>query len=283
MLSVKTLPLLSGAKFIIIDEGLEAMYGRTLIAGWLEMWKGENPNHTFQLFSFSDPKSWYENEAESFKTNQLEIYDCYTLDTNEIYNEDFDTLQHILNTFKTESTVIVDCLSSLIIYVGLTKALWFLERLSGQVPQLICIYRRDFVQNKVPCVETLGTTYVKLVEHAGIRVNNNFTYIVQFMHRKMGITMTRQTELVTQDNVTYEITSEKIESRKKVKLPYDYQKQKVEYSFRIELDASEMKERDKTALPYTIKTDAENTSTIHYRPDDEDDIDEEDPDDDLCI
>lgn len=283
MLSVKTLPLLVDANLIILDEGLEAMYARTLVAGWLEMSQREKPHHNFHLFSFSDPMSWYKNEAGPFKTNQLTIHDYYTVNIDEVHNKDFDTLQHILNTFKTGSTIIIDCLSSLIVYVGLTKALWFLERLSAQVSQIICIYRRDFVQNKIPCVETLGRTYVKIFEHTEMQINNNFTYVVQFTHRRLGVTITRQTELVTQNNETYKITSEKIENKKKTKIPSDDQKQKAEYSFRIELTESEMKEREKVALPYVIKADTENTSKIHYHPDDEDDIDEEDPDDDLCI
>ncbi|OAD54807.1 hypothetical protein WN48_06006 [Eufriesea mexicana] len=51
----------------------------------------------------------------------------------------------------------------------------------------------------------------------------------------------------------------------------------------IEINENEMKQRKETVLPYIIKTDVTNTSKIHYHPEDIDDIDEEDPDDDLCF
>lgn len=265
------------------------MYARKLIAGWIQMWKCKDPNLTFDLLLFSDPKSSYRHEPDPFMSNNVNIHDYYTVDINQldvstIHNKDFDTLEHILKTTKTKSTVIIDCLTSLILFVGLSKALWFLERLSKQVLQLVCIYRRDFVQNRIPCIETLGTTYVKIERFCGMHTNDNINYMIEIIHRKLGGTLLKQHELVIQNSTSYEIQSEKIEAHsKKQDAIHENEKQKVESSFRIEISEHEMKQRKETMLPYMINSNTINSSKIHYQPEDIDDIDEEDPDDDLCI
>ena len=289
MTTIKTLPLLEGAKLIVLDEGVDAIFARQLIAGWIQMWKVEVPSRTFDLLSFSDPKSVYQNEPEPFLSSNVTISDYYTvdintIDINAIREKDFDTLEDILKVTKVKSTVIVDCLTSLILFVGLSKALWFLEKLSRQVPQLICVYRRDFVENKIQCIETLGSTYVKIEQFSGARKSNNFNYTVEFVHRKVGGSILRQRELVTQDSASYELQSEKIETQsRKPNSVCEVHKQKIVSSFRIEMNESEMKQRQETVLPYTLNANGTNTSKIHYQPEDVDDIDEEDPDDDLCF
>ncbi|XP_003699968.2 elongator complex protein 5 [Megachile rotundata] len=289
MTSIKTLPLVEGAKLIVLDEGVDAMYARKLIAGWIEMWKEKDSNCTFELLLFSDPKSVYQNEPEPFMSNNINICDYYTVNVNEIdinvlNKKDIHSLEHILKNTNMKSIIIIDCLTSLILYVGLSKALWFLEKLNKQTSQLICIYRRDFVYDKVPCIETLGTTYVKIIKSYKAQTNNNFNYITEYIHRKLGGGILKQQELVIQNNMTYEIQSEKLKIQsKKLDLIHDGQKQKVESSFRIEINENEMKQREETVLPYTLNTNVINTSKIHYQPEDVDDFDEEDPDDDLCF
>lgn len=289
MTSIKTLPSLEGTKLIVLDEGVDAMYARKLIAGWIEMLKEKDSSYTFELLLFSDPKSVFQNEPEPFKSSNVNICDYYTVNVNEIdinvLNEkDIHSLEHILKNINTKSIVIIDCLTSLILFVGLSKALWFLEKLNKQTSQLICIYRRDFVHDKIPCIETLGTTYVKIIKPCKAHTNNNFNYITEFIHRKLGGGILKQQELVIQNNMTYEIQSEKLKTQsKKLDLIHENQKQKVESSFRIEINENEMKQKEETVLPYILNTNTINTSKIHYQPEDIDDIDEEDPDDDLCF
>lgn len=108
--------------------------------------------------------------------------------------------------------------------------------------------------------------------------------MVEFVHRKLGGTILRQREAVNQNNISYEIQTEKIEMHsKKPDSSFENHKQTIESSFRIEINENEMKQRKETVLPYTLNANATNASKIHYQPEDIDDIDEEDPDDDLCI
>lgn len=263
------------------------MYARKLIAGWIQVWKAKDPDHKFEVLLFSDPESTYQQESKSFMSNNVKIYDYYTINTdtvdmNAIYKKDFDILECILKTTERKSTMIVDCLSSLILFVGLSKALWFLETLSKQVPQLICIYRRNFVENEISCIQTLGTTYVRVEQFPDAKTNLN--YMVEFIHRKIGGKILRQWEIVIQNDVSYEIQSREIEIQsKKSNSVYENPKQTIESSFRIEINENEMKQKKEMVLPYTLNTNTANTSKIHYQPEDIDDIDEEDPDDDLCI
>jgi hypothetical protein len=254
------------------------MYARALIAGWFCTWKKENYN--IDLLSFSDPKCWYENEPEPFKSGNICLHDYYSIDTNKIARNDLKNLENLLKNIKSkfQNAVIIDCLSSLVLYVGLAKALWFIEKLSKQVSQLICIYRRDFIQNKIPGIETLGTTYVKLEKFNGISSINNLTYTAKLIRRKLSGSVMCQTLLIRQNNKSYQINAEKIMVHKPNQISIN-QHAKIESSFRIEINAREMEQRNKTPLPYTLNT--VNTSKIFYQPDDVDDIDEDDPDNDL--
>lgn len=262
------------------------MYARRLIVGWLRMWQENNSNHSVDLLSFSDPQLW-DMKSELFTSKNVCLHNYYSLDVNTIVNKDAENLQYILKTIKSkpQNTVIVDCLSSLVLYNGLARALWFIEKLRRQVSQLICIYRRDFIQNKVFAIETLGTTYVKLEKFFGITSINNLVYIAQLTHRKSGGSMICQTEVIRQDSTSYEITSEKVTAPKARK---EENQPKVESSFRIEISSREMEQRNKTLLPYIINAtnntaNNKTTSKILYEPDEDDDIDEDDPDDDLCF
>lgn len=286
MTSIKTLPLLDGTKLIVLDEEVDAVYARDLIAGWIEMWREREPERTFDMLLFSDPR-YMLNEPAPFATSNVKIHDYYTVDINEpdinsTRENDFHNVERILETVNVKSVVIVDCLSSLILFIGLPKTLWFLKRLSEQVPQLICIYREDFIQDKIPSIETLGTTYVKIQRFPGTKIDNsNVNYIVDFVHRKVGGGILKQQEIVSQNYTSYKIQSEKIEKNKKTDVGYENHKQKIEASFKIEINENEMKQRNEVVLPYMIN--ATSTSKIHYQPESIDDFDEEDPDDDLCI
>ncbi|XP_024880506.1 uncharacterized protein LOC112460172 [Temnothorax curvispinosus] len=279
---VETLPLLDGAKVIVIDEGLDVTHATALIAGWVNVWKEKNSDYNIDLLSFSDPKAWYDDEPKPLISPNVNLHDYYDVYPNEnIESKDLENLDYILETvkLKPQNTVVVNCLSSLVLYVGLGKALRFVEKLSRQVSQLICIYRRDFMQIKVPAIETFGTTYVKLERFTGVNPTNNLIYNAKLTHRKSGGSMICQTEIIRQDIESYRINAEKVvvpRIRKTEPEPV-----KIEASFRIEMSAQEMDQRDKTPLPYTLN--ATNTSRIFYQPEDVDDIDEEDPDDDLCI
>lgn len=287
MTSIKTLPLLEGTKLIVLDEGVNAMYARKLVAGWIQVLKEKDSNCIFNLLLFSNPKSSY--QCEYFASNNVKIFDYYTVNINNgfdisaISDKDFYNLKHILKTIDTKSTVVIDCLTSLILFVGLSRAMWFLQKLSKNVPQVICIYRRDFIQDKVSYIETLGSTYVKIQKFSGIIANNNTNYIVEFMHRKVGGGILKQQEIVSQNSTSYEIESKKLEQSKKSHSIHENPQLKIESSFRIEINENEMKQRKEVMLPYTANTNTTNTSRIHYHPEDIDDFDEEDPDDDLCF
>lgn len=258
------------------------MYAGTLIAGWLHAWKEKDPYYNIDLLSFSDPRLWYDNEPIPLTSKNIHLHDYYTVDVNKVAKRDLENLEYILKTVKLKprNIIIVNCLSSLILNVGLAKALWFIEKLSKQVSQLICIYRRDIIW-KVPAIETLGTTYVKLEKFTGISSINNLIYTARLTHRKFGGSIICQTEIIKQESTSYRINAEKITINSCKSVANGSQPVKIESSFRIEMNAREMEQRNKTPLPYTLNTT--NTSRVFYHPDDVDDIDEDDPDDDLCF
>lgn len=284
MACLETLPFLDGTKVIIIEEGSDAIYGRKLLSGWLKMQEQRNEENSFALLTLLDAKYWYENESGLLALPNVKLHDFSTLSINSMVEDNnCNDLWQFLNNVKPKLTIILDCLSSLIIYVGLAKALWFLDKLSKQAKQLICIYRRDIIQSRPPRIDAFGTTYVRLAKYHGPIDKANFTYITDIIHRKIGGSIFRQTELVKQDSITCKIKSTKIEQRKDRSGQVHQIQAKIQSSFRIEMNTVEMKQRQETILPYTMNKDMLNTSKIFYQPDDIDDVDEEDPDDDLCI
>ncbi|XP_046820483.1 uncharacterized protein LOC124424922 [Vespa crabro] len=286
MIKLKTLPLFDKTSTIIVEEDINASYGKVLIAGWLQMWKEIEPNSIIELITFVNPKSWYLNGPKPYTLDNVNISDYYTVEPNKPQKNFVNILQDILDRVTEKSIVFLDNLNSLILYVGLANSLRFVETLKKKVERLICLFRQDCIPNKILSIETMGTTYVRLDKYCGMHSNNEFTYIANYIHRKPGGKILLGSELVRQDIKTYDIQSENLKTQlnsgKNSSTVNDATK--IVSSFRIEINEHEMKQRENTPLPYMSVINAENNkSKILYIPDEVDDLDEEDPDDDLCI
>lgn len=265
------LPFTEGAKTIVVEEGLDAAYGKCLIAGWIRSYAKNS--QTVEILAFGNTKRSYLNDPEPFSLPNVTIHDYYSQGFDEIINtSDVDEILHssILNE---KSVIIVDCLSSLALRFGVAKASRFVEKLIRRTNQTICLCKRDFPDKRIPCVETLGTTLVK------IEPSCNSLYNVRITHQKVGGSVLHQTESVKQ-NDSYEIQSEKLCDEEAA--PDVVKNVEMQASFRLEVNEREKEQRRNTQLPYTA-TIRSNESKIIYEPDKDDDLDEEDPDDDLYI
>ncbi|XP_047348444.1 uncharacterized protein LOC124948623 [Vespa velutina] len=284
MIKLKTLPLLDKTSTIIVEEDINVSYGKVLIAGWLQMWKEIEPNGIIELMSFVNPKSWYLNGPKPYTLDNVNISDYYTVEPNKPQENFVNILQDILDRVTEKSIVFLDNLNSLILYVGLANSLRFVETLKKKVQRLICLFRQDCIPNKILSIETMGNTYVRLHKYCGMHSNNEFTYIANYIHRKPGGKILLGSELVRQDIKTYDIQSENLKTQLNSGKNSINDATKIVSSFRIEINEHEMKQRENTPLPYMSVINAENNkSKILYIPDEVDDLDEEDPDDDLCI
>lgn len=250
------------------------------------MWKETNPLHSVDCLLFGDTKFKFKYQVDLFGKKNFRIHDFYTQNINNIYDEENLDLELIMYKFveSPESTVIVNCLNSLILTVGLNKTIKFLENLRSCVFQLICIYQHDFGMNKVPSIETMGTTYLKLDETNCSTVGNNLCYDVMVIHRKHGGGIVKNHVVITQDIKSYEIKSEKqvVFSNATTNSPNIENSLQHQSTFRIEMSAREIEQRYQTPLPYA-RNNTLSESKIFYVPDCIDDLDEEDPDDDLSF
>lgn len=267
----------------MLFSGVEATFAETLITGWLKMCQRKNPNNKIEMLLFSSPKHLHSDQFNSIKLDNINISDFYSIKANETDSIP-EKLQKYLPTLPQNSIVIINCLSTLSLSVGLEKTISFVEKLKEKAGQLIGISRRDFGNLNVPKIETYGTTYLKLQQHFRIAQNNTIAYEGRYTHRKPGGGILRQSEFVTQDVTTYEITSVKIssDSSRKTKKAISEKPKEVKASFRIEMNEKEMEQRRNTPLPYTAAINPQKTS-IYYEPEDVDDDEEEDLDDDLDI
>ncbi|XP_034949437.1 uncharacterized protein [Chelonus insularis] len=282
---ISTLPLQQDAQFMVIDEDEEALNAENLLNGWMQIWSSTNTSQEINYLSFFHPKSYYDDLLTMFPANNLKIHDYCSVDINKISDKKEINLESIMKSIATnnKSIVIINCLSSLIVDVGLGKAIKFVEKLSQHVYKLICIYRYDFGREKVPSIETLGTTYVQLGKCKDTVLIGEVSYEVSVVHRKQGGGILKKEITINQDLITNEIKSEKIIEKSATTMATSSEPTiKPQASFRTDMNSRELEQRNQTPLPYLIKPDDPvKESQIYYVPDFNDDIDEEDPDDDL--
>ncbi|KAI4495015.1 hypothetical protein M0804_001216 [Polistes exclamans] len=286
MIKIKTLPLLDRTSTTIVEEDVNVPYGKVLIAGWLQMWTEVEPSSIIELLTFVNPKSWYLNGPKPYTLNNVKISDYYTVEVNKSQENIVNILDEILDRVTQKSIIFLDNLDSLILYAGLANSLRFVEMLNKKIERLICLFRRDCIPNKILSIETLGNIYVRLHKYHGMHSNNEFIYIANYTYRKPGGTILLGSEFVRQDIKTYEIQSENFKTQfnsEKNSMPTNGAS-KIVSSFRLEINEHEMKQKENTPLPYIPAAQmVKNECKILYVPDDVDDLDEEDPDDDLCI
>lgn len=275
-------------QLIVLNAGQDVMRSQSLILGWLQMWNDKGLGNTVEFLLFSGPKFVYEKYTENIKNIDLKLHDYYTVFVEDEDKDDFAKLERIVNgnVLQVNSVVIIDCLSSLILSVGLSKALRFVEKLSFRCAQMICVYRRDFCQTKIPRIETLGTTYVRLEKlNSYASQRDHIQYQVLLNHRKQGGGILNHRAHIFQEFIsdTWEIVSETVPSHSTPEIVPSAQHapEKPQATFRIEMNAREQEQRKNTPLPYSLGATTQNESQILYEPDSIDDLDEEDPDDDL--
>lgn len=246
------------------------------------MWEKRKPDCKINLISFSNPKYLFTQHFNSLSLNNVNVIDFYS--TTEENDSFIEKLNEYFETNTTFDTVVINCLSTLSLSIGLEKAVLFIEKIKEKSKQLIGIYRRDFGRVNLPNVETMATTYVKLDGHSKATQINDFIYVGNYTHRKPGGSIVHQSELVTQNIKTYEITSSKIckESVEKLRKTVPEKPKEVKASFRIEMNDQEMSQKNETPLPY-IEVKNPNKSTIFYQLEDFDDDEGDDLDDDLEI
>ncbi|XP_012282625.1 uncharacterized protein LOC105700918 [Orussus abietinus] len=284
MARIKSIASLKDARVIVIDEDLEATYARSLIAGWLSTWNERKTSRPIDLLSFSCPQRAVLNLPDPFRLIDMKVHDLYSIRPESTEVDECKKLENVIDLIRKDSTVIVDCLSGLTLSFGLKQALHFLNKLRFEVQQLICIYRRDFYNVGIPRIDTLGDFYIRLEQSSQVQSSKNYIYKALLLEWRKNPKY--QTELVEQDRLTYSIESTQVivNTNRKVDVVKSDNVEKIQASFRIEIGPREMEQREKTVLPYTQVRDAlRGESKIFYQPDETDDVDEEDPDDDLLF
>ncbi|OXU22584.1 hypothetical protein TSAR_001786 [Trichomalopsis sarcophagae] len=285
MSQLLNLPTTDGNKFIVVDEGVDATYSVNLIIAWLQAIRKKGIEHPVYILLFSNPKYHLEKCLKSTNLTDIQVQDYFSTDVQDEEVDLFEQISHFVSQ-HINSIFVIDCLSTLALQIGVSKACKFVEKLyQKHRSQVFCIYRRDFHQN-IPRMETLGNTYLKLKKSKKVAYDSNIHYEVSVIHKKPGGSISHWNELVKQNVETYSIETEKIPDSVTLKPEVNKPPEatvKPQASFRIEMNEHEMKQRDSVPLPYILPGNPGRESKIIYVPDDVDDLDEEDPDDDLDI
>ncbi|XP_058789026.1 uncharacterized protein LOC131662990 isoform X2 [Phymastichus coffea] len=274
-------------RFLLLAKAnVEATYANSLIIAWLQTIRKRSPRQQIVVLLFSYPKYCLERYLKYSTLTNVDIKDYFSISCQ---TEEIDVLQEI--TFfasqHSDSVLVINCIDTLALQLGLANTLRFVEKLQqNHKSKIFIIHRRDFF-TKIPKIETLSNTYVLLEKFTKTTTETEVHYKVSITHRKPGGTVVHSKELVCQNMENYNLTSEKlndslISNLEQNKMP----KVKVQpqASFRIEMNEQEIKQRNSVPLPFVLSSSTDNKEfKIIYVPDDADDIDEEDPDDDLDI
>lgn len=265
-------------------SGVDSNYAEYLLLGWLEAIRKKNFQQPVKILLFSNSKHSLQRLIESTNLANIEIEDYFSID---LQNEKVDLYEHLIDFTKqhSDSIFIIDCLSTLALQIGIAQACRFVEKLyQNHKSQVFCINRRDFHLD-IPRIETLGDVYIRLEKSRKLSFESNINYQISVLHKKPGGGIARWNESVRQNAETYNIELGKVIAevpKTKINIPVETAI-KPQASFRIEMSEEEIKQRDSVPLPYILPGNPGSGSKIIYVPDDVDDLDEEDPDDDLDI
>jgi len=233
-----------------------------------------------------------EDDLERFGLENVNIIDYFSITTQMVERNQpyIDMDGDLLSSAQdhAESVIVINCLSTMSLQLGSACTCRFLEKLNQiHKAPVFCINRRDLAQS-IPRIESLGNIYVKLRKTEKTATNKSTRiYEATIVLKKSGGSVLRWNELV-EHNVLYDICiAEKmsditVTSQPEAPKPNDTTP-KPKTSFRIEMSEQEMKQRDSVPLPYIFPGNPGGESKIIYVPDEADDLDEEDPDDDLDI
>ncbi|XP_014216841.1 elongator complex protein 5 [Copidosoma floridanum] len=293
MAQLLNLPVNNGNSFIVVDEGIDATYAENLTIAWLQALRKKNIQEKVSMFLFSTPKCQLEKSLKASGLESVNILDYFSVDLqkedDKCQQRNIDLYENLMNNALdyADSVIVINCLSTLSLQVGPSKACKFVEKLNQtHKTTVFCIYRRDLAQS-IPRIETLGNIYAKLRKAKKLAYESNINYEVSVTHRKAGGSIVRWNELVQQSMGDYSLVSERIPDAGVISMPEVLKPKetapKPQSSFRIEMSEQEMKQRDSVPLPYILPGNPGGESKIIYVPDEADDLDEEDPDDDLDI
>ncbi|XP_011502075.1 PREDICTED: elongator complex protein 5 [Ceratosolen solmsi marchali] len=274
-------------KFIVVDEGINATYGKHLIIAWLLALRKKKIDNPIDILLFSTPKYSLTKYLQSSGLTNFEVQDYFNLN---IDDDDVDVHEQLKSFVaqRTNSILVIDCLGTLALQIGPANTCRFVEKLSKNHKfEVFCIHRRDFYQ-VIPRVESLGNVYVKLEKSEQVSFGSNIYYKISVTQRKTRGSIVRWSEMVQQNIENCVLRSDSIvdfkfpdssgEATKTTKSQEGAAKPQA--SFRLDMSEAEIRQRDSVPLPYILSDNPEKESKIFYVPDD---FDEEDPDDDLEI
>jgi len=232
---------------------------------------------------FTDHRGWIESrEKENLK--------C---DVQAKDNSVLSVLKYSPVTSTNGCIVIIDSLTPLIYSVGFTRCYREFHSLLARstkgvtVSQVVCLVHEDTLPDAhvtLPQLCHLATSSIRIGPSTPLSRGNP---IASVTHKKQGGKVVRHVECYsvdTDNKVKIEVLTEVMPTNIGVNkdvgedsdLPHDLT------TFKLSLGQQEREARSQLVLPY-LRVNSEKGGRVFYQPDAADDLDEEDPDDDLDI
>ncbi|CAG2166994.1 unnamed protein product [Oppiella nova] len=214
--------------------------------------------------------------------DRLKVVDLFTkyesIDTN--------ISQHLLqevDQLSGDSVVVIDSLTPILLMDSLYESICLLNELTNRFKQLVCVLHVDsHSQYTTESVEQLSHSVIHLSTKT-IKTDDCFKAVIRHRkpHPKKHFSVQQSMEMFTinDNNIVYVKDSNETQSGQTF-MGQTSADPTLNIPFNLNLKDSELEAKNKLLLPY-IKTHEE--TKVFYEFDKNDDIDEEDPDEDLDI
>lgn len=259
--------------------------GRILVLNWLEN-LATRLNDVI-LVCFERMPEFFTSWLKPGLQNRITFIDGSVTLHKSIEDKDlFDLICPILNKVKGQSAVVIDSLSLHVLTQHTPTVCSALHRISKEanVTQTVAMFHRDIHDsNTQSLLEHMATSVVAL-SHPGPR-----QHVCHVRHCRPTGKVFKTVELYTTDDSFHIQDIRPVPPKTEISIQSPEPPEidpMSELSFNLSLTDSEKEARSQVVLPHTLIAsgdagDSQSEGRIHYVPDDYDDLDEEDPDDDL--
>ncbi|XP_076318375.1 elongator complex protein 5 isoform X2 [Tachypleus tridentatus] len=276
-------------KFILIEDTINRN-GKNLLNAFLKHYIKRDIKVHLLLFDFPSDDSGSLYKEELNQSDPLGWNGTCNTNGRVITNYNIQPILEDLITQENENIIItVDGLSNVLLHISMPEIYQMFHKLlshSCKVKQVVALVHKDVHDSgTVTALEHLASAVIQV--HAS-EIGSSLMICHTLYKKPTGKVLREEEQLCITDS--HDIKNIEIPLHKKVVRPEPIIHQTPDpaanLTFNLTLKDDEKKARDQLVLPYTreaVSLSSGGTGKIFYEPDEADDLDEDDPDDDLDI
>lgn len=238
----------------------------------------KNCRFKFDLLLFESPKTAYDD----LKLDNVYALNHLQMDAaSDLKERMVNELESSIKNVHPDVCLIIDSLNLLFLNLDIVRVNDLLNNLLSKYSKVIFLFSEDIVEfHDLEKIKEICSAYFELKRN---RFANEIAvrYIYKKKCPKFGLDLLKDDYFFTFDQTT--LVTKLVEGKKPSE---DSQKTEECFSYDLSFNLTfndEDKKKEQTVLPFMRAQNTQQTSKVYYVPDKSDDVDEEDPDDDLMI